>query len=514
MTSLQNLFVAKLPRNLTDGDLEQIFVEYHPTSAKVMLDATTGKSKGFGFVLFESEDAGRKAYEKLNKTHVTLHGHNFNLCIFPSKHDGKVATEESNALYVRNIPLKLTELEVEQFLRGFGPLTYCAMREDNFGGSVWVVYAEFSTVESAKRALTSLHGNRSYFNTSVAILAKYADTDEAKRERRRRREQQQHDAPHATEPPTNASGGGRGFASHGHRAPPPPVRTSSGHSSAGHSMPHSYSSSEVHTENGAAPPHPPSFASIAHHFAPTRHGGGIPPPPAVPPGPPTLVSSTLQQPQQHQQQQQFQQQQQQPQHPHQQQYQQPQQGSLMPGQQQPPTPNSMSSFLHVTFNPTQANNGANNFTQYGGLEQTPSRGSPSTPLNFSFGHEMDNSGAIPHGSAAGSNGMLDASGNAPTTPVRRSSNLSTSSSYRHNPYAPVTPVSSSHNSTGPSTPVVSSIVLPTAPHVHMHFGASHHMQSSPYPPGQGMGTASAAHFASRGTSAYMAAPTGVGEYNQ
>ncbi|TPP43305.1 RNA recognition motif family protein [Leishmania donovani] len=464
MTSLQNLFVAKLPRNLTDADLEQIFVQYNPTSAKVMLDATTGKSKGFGFVLFASEDAGRTAYEKLNKTHVTLHGHNFNLCIFPSKHDGKVAMEESNALYVRNIPLKLSQAEVEQFLRGFGPLTYCAMREDNFGGSVWVVYAEFDSVESAKRALMSLHGNRTYFNTSVAILAKYADSEETKRERRRRREQQQAEQQH--------------------------LDTIHNFGRTGSTLANSYSASDMHMEGTSASLHPPTFASISHHFAPGRHGGGGPPPgmgqPAAPPASSMLAPSTLQPTQ------------------------------AVSGQpQQSPTPSS-GSFLNVTFNPTSANNFGNSFTHYGGLDQTPSRSSPGTPLNFSFGPEMENSGALANGLGTGSNGMLDASGHAPMTPVRRSSNLSTSGSYRHNPYAPVTPVSSTHNSTGPSTPLVSSIAYPTAPLVNMHFGASHHLHSSPvalHPPGPGIGVANN-HFASRGNNAYLAAPASLNDLSQ
>ncbi|KAG5472437.1 hypothetical protein LSCM1_03836 [Leishmania martiniquensis] len=501
MTSLQNLFVAKLPRNLTDADLEQIFAEYHPNSAKVMLDATTGKSKGFGFVLFESEDAGRKAYEKLNKTHVTLHGHNFNLCIFPSKHDGKVALEESNALYVRNIPLKLSQMEVEQFLRGFGPLTYCAMREDNFGGSVWVVYAEFDSVESAKSALTSLHGNRTYFNTSVAILAKYADSEEAKRERRRRREQQQAsqqhlDTMHSSGPGTTGPVTNKGFAGQGHnslRPPPPPIRSSSNNSRAGSSAPHSYPTSEMHMEGTGSSLHPPAFASISHHFAHGRPSGVPPPPgigqPAAPPVstmvvPPTLPPSLSTQ--------------------------------AVSGQpQHSPTPSS-GSFLNVTFNPASSNNFGSNVAHYTGLDQTPSRSSPGTPLNFSFGPEMENSGALPNGFGPGSPAMLDAGAHAPMTPVRRSSNLSTSGSYRHNPYAPVTPLSSRHNSTGPSTPLVSSMTYSPSPHVNMHFGASHHVQGSPvapHPVGQGLGAGNN-HFSSRGHNAYLAAPTSSNDLGQ
>ena len=45
------LFVAGLPYDLDDAELEEIFEKFGPvTTAKVVLDKETGKSKGFGFV--------------------------------------------------------------------------------------------------------------------------------------------------------------------------------------------------------------------------------------------------------------------------------------------------------------------------------------------------------------------------------------------------------------------------------------------------------------------------------
>lgn len=189
-TTLQNLFVTKLPRNISDTDLQLVFAEFRPTSAKVMLDAATGKSKGFGFVLFESIEQGQKAYDAMNHRHVSVHGHGFTLNIFPSKHDGRTASMESNALYIRNIPLSMNKQGVEQFLANFGTMVYCAMREDHYGSPVWVVYVEYDCIDCAKSALQSLHGSTTYFFDSPApILAKFADCEEAKKERRRRREE-------------------------------------------------------------------------------------------------------------------------------------------------------------------------------------------------------------------------------------------------------------------------------------------------------------------------------------
>lgn len=187
--SYENLFVTKLPRELTDADLITIFGKYKPQSAKVMLDASSGKSKGFGFVLFETPEAGYNAYKELNQAVVQYRAHSFPLVIYPSKHDGKIANKANRALYIRNIPLTVPQEDVVKFLRSFGNLSYYAMREGSHGNMVWVVYAEYETIEEAENALNLLHGSVQYFSGGVPLLAKFSDTEDAKKARRLRREQ-------------------------------------------------------------------------------------------------------------------------------------------------------------------------------------------------------------------------------------------------------------------------------------------------------------------------------------
>jgi cold-inducible RNA-binding protein len=61
------LFVAGLPFDLDDEELKEIFEAYGTvTSAKVILDRETRKSRGFGFVDFVSEAGAEKAIKALN----------------------------------------------------------------------------------------------------------------------------------------------------------------------------------------------------------------------------------------------------------------------------------------------------------------------------------------------------------------------------------------------------------------------------------------------------------------
>jgi RNA recognition motif-containing protein len=62
-----NIFVAGLPYDLDDAELEEIFEKFGKvTSAKVAMDKATGKSRGFGFVEMPVESEAKEAIEGLN----------------------------------------------------------------------------------------------------------------------------------------------------------------------------------------------------------------------------------------------------------------------------------------------------------------------------------------------------------------------------------------------------------------------------------------------------------------
>jgi RNA recognition motif-containing protein len=65
------LFVGSLPYSMTDDDLRALFEEYgEVASAKIIFDRDTNRSKGFGFVEFNDDDAAKKAIDALNNTEV------------------------------------------------------------------------------------------------------------------------------------------------------------------------------------------------------------------------------------------------------------------------------------------------------------------------------------------------------------------------------------------------------------------------------------------------------------
>jgi len=61
------LYVGNLSYNIRDDDLQQAFAQYGSvSSAKVMMDRDTGRSKGFGFVEMGSDPEAQAAINGMN----------------------------------------------------------------------------------------------------------------------------------------------------------------------------------------------------------------------------------------------------------------------------------------------------------------------------------------------------------------------------------------------------------------------------------------------------------------
>ncbi|HXS55720.1 MAG TPA: RNA-binding protein [Hanamia sp.] len=66
-----NIYVGNLSWSMTDDDLSNLFSQYGAvTSAKILKEKNTGRSKGFGFVEMEDEEAAKTAIATLNESEV------------------------------------------------------------------------------------------------------------------------------------------------------------------------------------------------------------------------------------------------------------------------------------------------------------------------------------------------------------------------------------------------------------------------------------------------------------
>ena len=62
-----NIYVGNLPHATTESELSDTFSEYGSvTSASIITDRDTGKSRGFGFIEMPDEGDAAKAVQELN----------------------------------------------------------------------------------------------------------------------------------------------------------------------------------------------------------------------------------------------------------------------------------------------------------------------------------------------------------------------------------------------------------------------------------------------------------------
>jgi cold-inducible RNA-binding protein len=65
------LFVGNISFNATENDLQDAFSPHgNVTEAKLMMDHTTGRPRGFGFVTMSTDEEAQKAVEAMNGTSI------------------------------------------------------------------------------------------------------------------------------------------------------------------------------------------------------------------------------------------------------------------------------------------------------------------------------------------------------------------------------------------------------------------------------------------------------------
>jgi RNA recognition motif-containing protein len=66
-----NIYVSNLSFNTNDAELNDLFTQFgEVSSAKVIMDRESGRSRGFGFVEMPNEDEGKEAMAGLNNKEV------------------------------------------------------------------------------------------------------------------------------------------------------------------------------------------------------------------------------------------------------------------------------------------------------------------------------------------------------------------------------------------------------------------------------------------------------------
>ncbi|EHB09670.1 Polyadenylate-binding protein 4-like protein [Heterocephalus glaber] len=164
-----NVYIKNFGDDMDDERLQGVFSRYGKTlSVKVMTDSS-GKSKGFGFVSFESHEAAKRAVEEMN-------GKDMNgQLVFVGRAQKKVERQaelkhmfeqmkkerirrcQGVKLYVKNLDDTVDDEQLRKEFSSFGSITRVkVMKEEGYSRGFGLIC--FSSPEEAAKALTEMNG--------------------------------------------------------------------------------------------------------------------------------------------------------------------------------------------------------------------------------------------------------------------------------------------------------------------------------------------------------------------
>uniref|UniRef100_A0A8C1L284 RNA binding motif, single stranded interacting protein 2b n=1 Tax=Cyprinus carpio TaxID=7962 RepID=A0A8C1L284_CYPCA len=173
--SKTNLYIRGLHPGTTDQDLVKLCQPYGKiVSTKAILDKTTNKCKGYGFVDFDSQASAQKAVTALKASGVQAQM-------------AKQQEQDPTNLYISNLPLSMDEQELESMLKPFSQVISTRILRDANGTSRGVGFARMESTEKCEAIIQ--HFNGKYIKTppGVAVpteplLCKFADGGQKKRQ--------------------------------------------------------------------------------------------------------------------------------------------------------------------------------------------------------------------------------------------------------------------------------------------------------------------------------------------
>uniref|UniRef100_A0A665WU43 RNA-binding motif, single-stranded-interacting protein 1-like n=1 Tax=Echeneis naucrates TaxID=173247 RepID=A0A665WU43_ECHNA len=167
--SKTNLYIRGLPPATTDLDLVKLCHQYGKIqSAKAILDKTTNKCKGYGFVDFDSPAAALKAVHALKTSGIQAQM-------------AKQQEQDPTNLYISNLPFSVDEKELENMLQPFGQVVSTRILRDYSGNSRGVGFARMDTTEQCNAVISHFNGKFIKMASGALappqpLLCKFADS--------------------------------------------------------------------------------------------------------------------------------------------------------------------------------------------------------------------------------------------------------------------------------------------------------------------------------------------------
>jgi len=155
-----NIFIKNLDKTIDNKMLYDTFCTFgNILSCKIAYD-DQGRSKGYGFVHYETEEAAETAIEKVNAKMLK------DKIVYVGKFKRKVDREGEPGMgerkfanvFVKNLDEAVTEEQIRGVFEKFGEITSLALMKNEDGGSKGFAFINFGEFEAAKKAVEEMNG--------------------------------------------------------------------------------------------------------------------------------------------------------------------------------------------------------------------------------------------------------------------------------------------------------------------------------------------------------------------
>ncbi|KZV41338.1 Poly(A) binding protein 7 [Dorcoceras hygrometricum] len=159
-SGIGNVFVKNLSESVDSIKLKEIFQKFGNVLSCKVVTSDDGKSKGYGFVQMESENAANASIEALNDSMID--GKQMYAGKFVKKADRGIPSHEAKStnLYIKNLDTDVPEDVIKDKFSEYGKIVSFVVSKDESGASKGFGFANFQNPDDAKCALEALNGSQ------------------------------------------------------------------------------------------------------------------------------------------------------------------------------------------------------------------------------------------------------------------------------------------------------------------------------------------------------------------
>lgn len=164
-----NIYVNNLEASLSDDELKSLFTEYGNIKSAVIMRDEAGKSKGFGFINFDTPEEAEKAVQAMNGKDLKGKALYVGRAQKKTERESELRNKfeqlkmehmqkyQGVNLYIKNLDDETDDDKLRAIFSVFGPITSARVMKDK-GVSKGFGFVCFSTPEEATRAVTEMNG--------------------------------------------------------------------------------------------------------------------------------------------------------------------------------------------------------------------------------------------------------------------------------------------------------------------------------------------------------------------